>query len=232
MARLTPDAVHVWRAPLPATPDRMATLESTLSADELARGQRFHFERDRQHFLAARGTLRLLLARYLEMAPDTLRFNVTPFGKPWLVDPPYAIQFNVSHAHGRALFAFAVGRRVGVDIEWLRPELTGVEIARRFFSPAEVAALEGLSPAERPAAFLRCWTRKEAFVKARGEGLSLPLDRFDVDIAPDSSSALLATRPDAQEAAAWRLLDLPAPPQYYAALAVEGTHWTLQQFDI
>ncbi len=208
-----------------------------LTADEQTRAARFHFPRDRRQYIVARGTLRLLLARYLGQTTGTLRFGATEYGKPFLLRadglPDTEIAFNVSHSHELALLAFARSMRVGVDVEYMRPELAEERIAERFFSPREVAVLRGLPAAQQPAAFFRCWTRKEAFVKARGEGLSLPLHSFDVSLAPDEPAALLHVATDLAEAGRWTIHTLtPTLPGYMAALAVEGRDFALSCYQV
>lgn len=227
--RLTDDQIHVWQASLLLSDDHLARLRSTLAADEQARAGRFHFTRDRDRYVAARGTLRTILGRYLGLLPQQVSFDYTPHGKPLLrqgLTPEGAgLSFNLSHSHDLALYVVARRRRVGVDVEFIRPELTDEPIAERFFSPREVIALRALPLAEQPPAFFRCWTRKEAFVKARGEGLSLPLDRFDVSLAPGEPAVLLATQDDPAEAQRWQLQALAPQTGYMAALAVEGRDW-------
>lgn len=216
--------MHVWRFPLDLPPQRLAILQRWLSPDEVARSERFHFQRDRDHFLAARGSLREILARYCKVEPGRLLYTYGPYGKPELFGEPCGsgVSFNLSHAHELGLLAVAGGPPVGVDIEYIRADLAGEEIARRFFSTREVESLFGLPEALRVEAFFTCWTRKEAFIKAIGEGLSLPLERFDVTLAPGEPAALLATRPDPQEAARWSLHHLEPGAGYVGALAVAG----------
>jgi len=212
---------HVWLASLDDVTAHM--LEPTLSSDERDRAARYHFERDRSRYIVARATLRAILARYLGVAPADVRFVYGPHGKPALA-PEHGVDFsfNLSHAGDTALYAVTRGRRVGVDLEQILPDKADVGVAGRFFSPREVATLRALPPRPRHEAFFRCWTRKEAYVKARGDGLSLDLKSFDVSLAPVDPPALLATRPDPGEAARWSLYDVDAGPGYAAALAVEG----------
>lgn len=229
---LRPDEVHVWRAALDVTGPCLSLLRDTLSADEHARAGRFVFPRDRDHFIAGRGVLRRLLGRYLSRDPSRLSFHYLAAGKPTLLRDVSEdeLHFNVSHSHGLALFAFARGRAVGVDLEAIRDNYPGDDIARRFFSPREVAALQALPPELRTEAFFACWTRKEAFIKAIGTGLSLPLDRFDVSVNPGEPVALLATRFEPAQASRWQLRELRPATGYQGALAVEGTGWELWCF--
>jgi len=218
-------SVHVWRASLVSTTSSLLLMERTLSADERERGARYRFARDRARYTVARGTLRAILARYLGMAPAEVRFVYGPHGKPALA-PEHGgddtLSFNLSHADDRSLSAVTRGRRVGIDIERLAPDIATSTVAEHTFSPRDIAALRALPPQQQPDAFFRCWTRKEAYVKAVGAGFSLDLRGFDVSLAPGDPPALLATRPDPHEAARWSLHDVDAEPGYLAALAVEG----------
>jgi 4'-phosphopantetheinyl transferase len=205
------------------------SLGCTLDSAELRRAKRYRFERDRRRFIAARGLLREVLSRYVGVEPGQLCFCYGPQGKPQLVEErgADALRFNVSHAHELALLAVTRGREIGVDLEYVRPDLADIGIVERFFSPRETAALRLLPAAEQSEAFFNCWTRKEAYVKARGGGLSVPLDQFDVSLGPDEPAALLRTRGDAQEASRWSLRRLEPGPGYVGALAVEGHGWSL-----
>jgi 4'-phosphopantetheinyl transferase len=221
--------VHVWRTSLDPDPSSIAHLQHTLSADEVQRAARFHFPRDRRRFTVARGVLRDILGRYLGVPPSDIEFRYSAYGKPALADgfDTAAVQFNISHSHEMALFAVTRDREIGVDIEYLGREVRGEDIAERFFSVHERTVLRALPAVAKHQAFFNCWTRKEAYIKAHGEGLSLPLDQFDVSLAPGEPAALLATRSDPQEARRWSLQALDPGPDYVAALAVEGQGWEL-----
>jgi 4'-phosphopantetheinyl transferase len=222
--------VHVWQAALDQNESQIANYHRTLAADERARAERFHFSADRRRFVVARGALRAILGLYLKRAPECLSFRYSSYGKPELALEEGAdqIYFNLSHSNGMALYAVSCGRQVGVDLECLRSNLEVEQIAERFFSRREVSALHALPAAVRRYAFFLCWTRKEAYIKARGEGLSLPLSQFDVSLTPGDPAALLCTRPDSDEALHWSLQDLtPEPSGYAAALAVEGSGGSL-----
>jgi 4'-phosphopantetheinyl transferase len=214
--------VHVFLAAVNTLPAE--ALAAWLSDDERGRAERFHFARDRQCFVGTRGLLRGLLGRYLGVEPAALRFAYGPRGKPSLVAEGEAgrMRFNVSHSGGLALLAFAWDRDLGVDIERERLVPEYESIARSHFSPRERAALEGLAPAERPRAFFRCWTRKEAFIKATGDGLSFPLDEFEVTLAPGEPARLLRIEGDEKEARRWWLEDLEPAAGFAGALAVKG----------
>jgi 4'-phosphopantetheinyl transferase len=219
--------VHVWRTSLDLPASCVQSLQHTLAADELSRAEQLYFPKDRKHFMVARGLLRAILSRYLDMEPGQLRFCHSPYGKPALATTPGqdTLSFNMSHSHGLALYAITRGREIGIDLERIRGDLNCEQIAARFFSPRENAVLRALPAELKPEAFFNCWTRKEAYIKARGEGLSLPLDQFDVSLAPGEPTMLLNTRGDPQETARWSLQALTPGPGYVAALAVEGHGW-------
>jgi 4'-phosphopantetheinyl transferase len=221
--------VHVWRAALDLPLSCVEHLQRLLSADELQRAARFHFPRDRRRFSVARGVLRDILSRYLGVPAAALEFCYSAYGKPALAAgaAQEGLRFNISHAHEMALFAITHGHEVGVDIEYLHRTIACEEIAERFFSARERASLRAIPAEMKHQAFFNCWTRKEAYIKAHGEGLSLPLDQFDVSLAPDEPAALLATRGDPRDALRWSLQALTPGPGYVAALAVEAQDWQL-----
>jgi 4'-phosphopantetheinyl transferase len=213
------DGVQIWRASLDQERSVVEGLHLLLCGEERERASRFRFARDRDRYVVGRGVLRTLLSDHVEVAPELLSFLYGPQGKPRLATP--GPRFNVSHSGPVALYAFSWSGEVGVDVELDRPEFARERIAERFFSPAEVTALRSLPEELQPHAFLTCWTRKEAYIKARGEGLSLPLDRFDVSLHPDEPPALLRTAWSAQEPTEWRLVDLSDVAfGYLAALAI------------
>lgn len=227
-ARLRPESheVHVWRARLDLPAARLSSLAQTLAHDECARAERFHFVRDRKRFIAARGILRDVLARYVGISPAQIRLRYDPQGKPSLDGD--LLQFNLSHSDDLTLVGVALGRAVGVDVERVRSGAADERMAKRFFSPRETEILLKLPASCRPPAFFRCWTRKEAFVKARGDGLSFPLDQFDVSLAPGAPAALLRVADEPEAPSQWRLEDLGEPgPGYVAAVAVQGHDWQL-----
>ena len=223
------DQVHVWQALLDETPSQVDCFLRNLAADERARADRFYFERDRQYYIVARGTLRTILSYYLNRPPQSLSFRYGAHGKPALAAEPgeEAIRFNASHSHGVALFAISSGREVGIDLVYARRFGNRAGGPASFLAP-EISTLFALPADLRRCAFFHCWTRKEAYIKARGEGLSLALDQFDVSLIPGEAAALLGTRPDPGEAARWSLRELSAVmPRYAASLAVEGHGWSL-----
>jgi|HubBroStandDraft_4_1064222.scaffolds.fasta_scaffold97827_2 4'-phosphopantetheinyl transferase len=229
---LPAEDVQLWRVDLEAVRDSESRWQRLLSSDESNRASRFHSQRDRQHFVAVRAILRKILSAYLGTDPAGMRFSYSKKEKPSL-DAPHkdsGITFNVSHSGGKALLAFARWREIGVDIEQVRRDVDLEAIARRFFSPHEQEQLAAFPPQERADTFFRCWTRKEAYIKATGDGLSLPLSQFDVSLAAGDSSALLATRPDASEAQQWLLREVPGGTGYVAALCARGRDWKLKSW--
>jgi 4'-phosphopantetheinyl transferase len=229
---LPEDEVQLWRIDLEALGPEESRWQKLLSSDELERASRFHLPRDRQRFVTSRALLRTILSAYLATDPGTLSFSYSSKEKPSL-GPAHAdsnVAFNISHSGGVALLAFTRGREIGVDVEQARSNFELEAIARRFFSPAEQKQLADVPADERPDAFFRCWTRKEAYIKATGDGLSLPLRQFDVALEAGTSNALLATRPDGSEAARWLLREVPAGPGYIAALCVRGQDWKLNDW--
>jgi len=221
---LRPNEVQVWGADLDAFASREGATGGFLSNDERDRASRFHFERDRRRFIAGRHILRLLLSAYLDLEPGNLSFRYSAHGKPELenVRMVSRLAFNVSHSGPVALFAFVRDHKVGVDVEQLRTDIATSEIAEQFFSQSEQASLKELPKNLQHQAFFACWTRKEAFVKAKGEGLSLPLHQFDVSLTPAKPAEILGTRPDTEERHRWSLWSLDLGPGHAAALAVEG----------
>jgi len=198
--------VQLWRIDLDALAKPELRWQSILSPDERDRASRFHFERDRLHFCAARALLRTLLAGYLAAEPQDLRFRYSDKGKPELAEPHASrrFSFNLSHSGGIALIGLTRDRPIGVDIEKIRDDFDTAAIAKRFFSASEQEQLLKLPSEQQHQAFFRCWTLKEAFIKALGEGLSHPLHQFDVSVDAGPSVSLV-TRPDASEAELWQL---------------------------
>jgi 4'-phosphopantetheinyl transferase len=222
---------HVWTIRLDAAPPRLDELGRWLSLEERTRADRFHFARDRNRFMAGRGQLREVLARYLGRPPGAVLFAYGMHGKPRLADDG-TLRFNLSHSRDVGLLAVARGRELGIDLEWIRPDVECDEIAQRFFSTMETAALMALPAASRPPAFFACWTRKEAFVKAKGGGLGIPLADFDVSVDPAGPARLLRTAWDPPDVDRWWLRALEVPPGFAAAMVVEGGEPRLQRMEL
>ena len=229
---LPDDEVHVWLCILDRPPNRLRSLLTLLTTDERERAARYHFEKDRHHFIVARGMLRTILGNYLRMEPEKLRFGYGSHGKPFLFEEQNqaGLRFNLSHSGGLALLAVSRSCELGVDIEFIRPDIAEEKIADRFFSAKEVAMLHTVPDHLQAIAFFNCWTRKEAYIKARGEGLSLPLDLFDVSLLPGEPAELLGTRIDDEEISRWSLIDIAPAPGYAGALVAECGHMRLKRW--
>lgn len=214
------DDVHVWRVELDQPAHVAAGLRETLDGDERRRAARFLGDQQRDRFVVAHGALRQLLGGYLGVRPAAVRFDRARHGKPFLAGG--GPRFNLSHSGGRALIAVSAGRELGVDLERMRADRDLVGLAGRCFAPGERALLRALPAGERLHAFYRCWTRKEAYMKATGAGLALPLDSFEVAFAPSAPPALLASARGPDEPRRWRFAELDAGDGFAAAIAVEG----------
>jgi 4'-phosphopantetheinyl transferase len=226
--RLPPNEVHVWRASLACEPATLRGLEATLAEDEKSRAQRFLFERDRNHFIGGRGILRDLLGKYLSWPPGGLRFRYGPQEKPALDAKkiPKSPRFNLSHSHGLAVFAFSLDREVGIDLELIRPDFATDEIAARYFSTSELAELRSLPEESRAEGFFLCWTRKEAYVKARGAGLHIPLNSFSVSLTPGQPERL-----ESSDTERWTVWSFQPAAGFVGTIIAEGSGWQLRQFD-
>lgn len=222
---LKSDVVHVWQANLRVRDAQLHTLSRFLSPDEDERASRFRFQIHRDRFVACRGFLRVLLGYYLRLSPEEIRIAYGPWGKPCLAEQvnPQALRFNLSHSQDLALFAIAIEREVGVDVEMVDKNVDWASIARQSFNPREVAALAALPTDRQPRAICALWTRKEARAKALGEGLQLPLDRLSDTVQMDPSPPL--SKPKLGSGGVpelfWWVQDLPLEGDYVAVLAVE-----------
>ncbi len=216
--------VHLWSAPLKVTEQIFDVLSQGLTPDEWERADRFVFERDRRNFIVARGILRDILARYLDCQPKDTRFQYEPHGKPVLgsMGTPLGLEFNLSHSSGYLALAVCFGRQVGVDIERVRPLPDLDQVASNSFSVYELNALSALTPEDKLLGFFRCWTRKEAYLKARGDGLSIPLEAFDMSLAVDNPISMLSNRLDPNEVSRWSFYTFTPEQEFIGALAIEG----------
>ena len=222
--RQTPSsAVAIFRVNLHQDPTVLERVSQILSTDERARAARLRYERGSERFIAGRGALRIVLGNALGIAPEGVRLRTRPNGKPELNEQDSNIRFNLSHSADLALIAVADGREVGIDVERLRPiDIDG--LAERFFAARECAEIKGLPLDLRMLGFFQCWTRKEAYLKATGEGLSFPLDRFIVSLIPGDPARLIEVidRPD--ETDRWSLHSLDLGLEYVGALVAEGAN--------
>lgn len=221
--KLGPDEVHVWRARLDVSAEELEARSKLLTEEERARGARYLRPEVGSRFVAGRGLLRRLLGMYLGADAAEMEFTFNSFGKPALAPRHGAgdLRFNVSHSHDWALLAFTRGRDLGVDIEGIRPDFATQEIAERFFSPSEVERLQTLTAAAQTEAFFQCWTRKEGYIKARGDGLSRRLDSFEVAFGHGVDPAILKASDETSASARWLVLDLQPAQGFAGALVVE-----------
>jgi 4'-phosphopantetheinyl transferase len=225
--------LHVWRAALQQSPSVVEALGVVLSQEEIERAERFHFERDRQSFIVSRGILRYLLSSYTSVEPARLHLEYTSTGKPFLSarNGQPDLNFNLSHSGGFVLYAFSHGWQVGIDIEHIRPIEELEQVAESNFSTKEYKELRTVGGEARLKAFFNCWTRKEAFIKALGDGLSFPLQEFDVSFLPDEPARLLSIYARPLEAARWSMVDLQPARGYVAALVVDGQQYSISYRD-
>jgi 4'-phosphopantetheinyl transferase len=227
---LLKDEVHVWQASLDQQAANVGDFWPALSLEESARAARFRWPRDRERYVVSRGLRREILGGYLGVGPHELVFAHNRHGKPYLAGDHAlsGLRFNVAHSHGLALFVVTLYREVGVDLEFTGRALAVGSIAEQFFSPSEVATLRALPIAQRRQAFYDCWTRKEAYLKARGTGLLPRMNAFDVSLRPGEAAAILAHREDPLETSRWSLTAMATEPGFAAALCVEGGGWRLR----
>ncbi len=204
---MSPSEIHLWLQSLELTAGQISSYYGLLSPDERARAARFHFDRHRNHYIVARGRLREILSNYIDAAPEQIVFNYGDKGKPGLADDSTGLKFNLSHSGEVAAYAFTGGREIGVDVEEIRPQVAREQIAERFFSPNEVRSIRVLPEDRQARRFFECWTRKEAYIKALGEGLSIPLNSFDVS---------------GEQMAGWTIRSFDFSPKYAGAVAAEG----------
>lgn len=224
--------IHVWRTRLDQPDALLPGYLQCLSEDEGARAMSFVYQQHRRDYAVVRAFLRTVLGRYLEMEPAQVAFASNTYGKPCVAtgSKPRPWFFNLTHSHHLALLAVTREAEIGIDVEHLRHVDDG--IPERYFSPSEIAALRALPEQLQQEAFFNCWTRKEADIKARGLGLSLALDEFDVSLAPGQPAAILEIRGGGEQASAWDLVHLAPEDDYIAALAVHARNCELKFWTI
>ncbi|MCT7972079.1 4'-phosphopantetheinyl transferase family protein [Laspinema olomoucense] len=226
--KLLPQQVHVWRVELDRNSEEIRQFRAMLAEEEQKRAARFYFEHDRSRFIVGRGMLRSLLGKYLQVAPDGIEFCYSAKGKPMLANVEQSLHFNLSHSGGLALYAIA-SEPVGIDLEQIRPLSDAEQLAKRFFTPAEAEAIAALSLAQKQAAFLNAWTRKEAYLKATGDGLA-GLDEVEVSLIPGMPAKLLRIQGNSELASNWFIAELHPHPDYVAAVAIAGQDWQVCYF--
>jgi 4'-phosphopantetheinyl transferase len=227
------DEVHIWRASLTQDPAMVSELSDLLAPDERRRAEKYYRSVDRDRFIVARGVLRKIISIYLPVSPEALQFTYNEYGKPSIVghQNDRHLNFNLSHSNELALYAFRFDRGLGIDIEYIREDFATLEIAEHFFAKGEVDALRSLPVDQRVKAFFNCWSRKESYIKALGMGISFPLDRFTVSLAPDDAPALLKVEDDEREPDRWKMYELLPGDSYAAAVIVENPQVILRQWD-
>lgn len=216
---LSENEIHIYRTSLETSPDSLKEYEIFLSPDELAKANRYKFEKDRIHYITGRAYLRIILGNYLNQSPADINFSYTNKGKPFIINSN--VKFNLAHSGGRAVYAFTKNNELGIDIEYMRELPDAVQIANRFFSADEVIEFSEVNARDVSAAFFNCWTRKEAFIKAVGEGLSYPLKDFTVTLKPGDKPELKWIKDKPDEVNEWKLFNLDEEINYVASLAVK-----------
>jgi 4'-phosphopantetheinyl transferase len=223
--------VHVWAFNIGTSATIGVSFEQTLDVYELDRAARFHFSRHRESFVLTHVVLRHVLGRYLNLHPSSVRFSYGPRGKPALA-PTTNLQFNMSHSASMAVIALTTDCQIGVDIEQIRPVTNMEQLAERFFCLEEAAEIISLPVVRREQAFFSCWTRKEAYIKAIGTGLSTPLNAFRVRVQPDAPAHFLHIQNETAAAEEWTLHDLQLAPNYAAAVTYQDQQRSLSIFPV
>ena len=221
--------IHIWHAALSGSTDELAEFHSQLAADEKARADRFFFERDRNRYIVGRGTLRTLLASYLDTEASQISFKYGPQRKPELATPSgeRALQFNLAHSNDWAAYAFGWDRPLGIDLEHIRPVADVDDLVQRFFTARESALIRSLSGDEKWKTFFQIWTCKEALLKAHGSGLTTALDQFEIALDAKANPTVIPVGEDSEGLAVWQLVILDLVPGYTSALALQANSRTL-----
>jgi 4'-phosphopantetheinyl transferase len=227
---LTLNQVHIWKVDVLSHAERRMDYTSLLSKDELERANKFRFEKDRLTYITARGVLREMISKYIDKRPSEITFLYNAQSKPYIISD-IDLEFNVSHSGHMILLAFTISHPLGVDIEYNKREIELPMIARSFFAQSETDDLLSLSQNEQLSAFYNCWTRKEAFIKAKGGGLSIPLDQFEVSLLPKDRPELKVIRWDQEDVQNWRMQSLRYGTDYTGAVIVHNPAAEFQYFD-
>lgn len=221
--------IHVWYCSISKNESKLPEFEQLLSEDEKKKSIKFKFKKDRNSYIISRGIVRKLLGSYLSIAPAEIKFEYTPYGKPYLANN--RLNFNISHSGDMAVFAFVLKSDIGVDVEKVKEDFDVLELAQNFFSKKEIEAMKRIPEKQWSRAFHRCWTRKEAFIKAEGSGLSFPLNRFAVSLDDDHQADLLETDWDATEKSNWSLFSFIPREQYIVAIALRNQNIAAEYFN-
>jgi len=214
---LKPNTVHIWSINFVVNEDEFNTYHDLLSADEKLRASKFKFYKDKRCYVVTKAALRLLSGAYLSTDAKDILFEYEAYGKPKFKHQTN-LNFNVSHSGDLALIGFVYNHTIGIDIEKIKNDFDTFEIASNLFSKQEIDALRKIPEEEQYRAFYRCWTRKEAFIKAKGSGLSFPLDEFAVTLDNDLDADLIWTKWDINEKRQWQLTSFIPFKDYIAAL--------------
>ena len=229
--QLQDNTVHLWCFNFEVDDNQFQIFYGLLSEDEKERAERFRFYKDKRCFVVTRGTLRLLSSKYLNKNTEDIVFDYEEFGKPKYRHQT-RLNFNVSHSGNRAVIAFNYDKALGVDIEKIKHNFDTFEIASNYFSKDEIKALQNLPEPEHNNGFYRCWTRKEAFIKAIGSGLSFPLDTFSVSLGKDDEAELLETKWDKKDKNNWCFYTFKPSQDYIGAVIVNQSNSYFEYFDL
>lgn len=219
---LTENEAHIWQIELNRTDEIIKNLPELLDETERAKALSFRFGKDKRNYITAHCGMREILSFYLGICPQNIEFEANFYGKPFLRRNDIDLRFNLSHSHERALLAVTRGKEIGVDIELIRNSIAEENLAEQFFSPLEAETLRNLPKGLQTKAFFDCWTRKEAFIKAVGKGLSYPLKDFTVAFTPSERARLIALENSPIRAEDWQIVKLNVAEDYAAAMAVEA----------
>lgn len=218
---LEENKVHVWVIKKDSIIKFLEYYRDLLSIDEKKKSKTFRFSKDRNTYILARGALRLLLTKYLKIHPKNIVFNYCAFGKP-KIKYDYTIKFNVSHSGEMIVIAFCNDYDIGIDVEYIKRDFDVFDIVDNYFSKQEIKALHKIPNNQLTEAFFRGWTRKEAFIKAKSQGLSFPLDSFSISMDSDDNAELYETAWDKNEKNLWNIVPFETHKDYKAAFAVKG----------
>jgi 4'-phosphopantetheinyl transferase len=216
-------AVVVWKINLNHLSPDISLYSGVLNECEIEKSRRFYFQKDRQRYIQSHAILRMILGKELGVLPGAVQFTTNPYGKPYIISDGQqpGLFFNISHSQTGLLIALSRGIECGVDIEYQRDDFPSNEIAERFFSKKEFEVFKALPETQKKEAFFNCWTRKEAFIKAKGMGLSIPLDSFDVSLVPGDKARLVASSLEEGDISNWSLENVDTWFQYSAALCAK-----------
>jgi len=233
MMHIGKNEVHVWESFIDADDETITGYFNLLSDDENQLALRFRFDHHRKQYVASHGLLRSILGGYLDIDPKLLAFCTNQYGKPQLsLDKNISdIRFNLSHSHNLFIVAVSLGLEVGIDIEYINRDINFMEIAKSVFLKREIAKFNSIPENLQKTAFFRCWTRKEAYLKGKGHGLSTNLDRLEVSFLYSESDAILSCKDSLEDGKTWHLFDIAPFPGYIGSLSTEGKPDTIKYFN-